>query len=235
MAYRPAELVPGHRYGITTNPDWKHVGPLVFLCLEGTVAVFEGKGGEVRVAVGDLARIDLIQGAPAKALPLLKEAQRIASGVGDVALDADIQGALGRCRLEQLDFGNGASAFSEGLDLSIMIKDLARQVRFLMAQVELLAHPDNPALDRKEALAKARLAVHLSRNGELSVKDRVTALDSLASVFLALNRPRSAFAIIRKSLRILQKENGEEGMKTDFLKRYQALARKLGKKGEPMP
>jgi len=60
MTYRPAELVPGRRYGITINPDWQHVGPVVFRHMEGTMAVFDGKDGDIWVEVEDLARVDLI-------------------------------------------------------------------------------------------------------------------------------------------------------------------------------
>jgi len=63
MPHRPAELVPGRRYGLSIEVDGalQHHGPVQFVGWEGAVAVFQGPTGEMRIVEGELMRVDLIR------------------------------------------------------------------------------------------------------------------------------------------------------------------------------
>ena len=63
MPYRPVPLVPGRRYGVSVEVDgaFQHHGPIRFVGWEGTVVVFEGPTGQVRVEEEDLVRVDLVR------------------------------------------------------------------------------------------------------------------------------------------------------------------------------
>jgi len=90
-------------------------------------------------------------------------------------------------------------------------------------------HPANPKPDPDEALTMARNALHLSREARLSIKVRISALNTLAAVFLSMDRPQSAYAIYRKALRILLDEDGPEKLKEEITLRFEKLAKRIKK------
>ncbi|MFH1998397.1 MAG: hypothetical protein ABIK28_01900, partial [Planctomycetota bacterium] len=178
-----------------------------------------------------LARIDMEQGNSRIAERILEEAGTIAHEIGDAALEADVYGAMGTCQLNLADAAKAVEYFTEALKISSMIKDLARWVRLLITRAEVYIHPNNPAPDTEKALADARQALALSRKAPLGLKDRISALETLATVFLALGRPMRALTMYRTAIQIHEDENGPEDQRQELRRHSERLAKRL-KKGK---
>ncbi len=189
----------------------------------------EDEAGLASVLQG-LSRIALEQGDPYGAEKLLVEAEKIACDVGDAALEADIQEALGICFLKLYDIQKAMPFISKGLRLSVLIEDMARQARFLSIKARMYAHPANLAPDFNKALSCARKAVLLSRNASLGVRERVSALNVLAAVFYTKKRYVSAYAIYRKAYRLLGKAGITPELAEETVHGFKTLAKKLGRK-----
>ena len=58
-------------------------------------------------------------------------------------------------------------------------------------------------------------------------------LPTLASVFQQMQRPLSAFAIIRKALRLAREEGGSGEMLKDVEKRFKELSKRIGRRAGP--
>lgn len=176
-----------------------------------------------------LAKIDLETGDLESAERALDEAGRIAVEVGDAALEADVLAAKGTLHLERSDVRKAGSSLAEALQIAVIIKDAVRRVRFLEAQARCILHQSNHSPDLERALAKARLAVKVARKAGLGGKERVAALSTLASVFEKMGKPMSAFAIIRKTRKILKEEGGSKKLRQAVNRRYEILAKELKK------
>jgi tetratricopeptide (TPR) repeat protein len=176
-----------------------------------------------------LGRIELERGNSQAAEKTFKEAGRIARGVGDAALEADIYALIGVCRRDRDRIREALAFFGKAHRIAAMIKDVARQVRFLYEQARLMIHPAHPKPDLITGLAHARAALALSRKAVLTARDRINALDALGSVFIEMKRPLSAYAIFRKAVRTIEEEGAPQDLAVRMKQKYEMLAKRLGK------
>jgi len=177
-----------------------------------------------------LAKVEIVREAPAKAERFLKEAGRIAHEVGDAAMEADVYGAAGVCSMMVSDFAKAKVQLKRSHKIAYRIRDIVRQTRILKAQVRFLVHTENPEPDLDEALKKAREAIDLSKSINLNAMERVDAMNTLALVYIKLDKPASAYAITWKILRILDGEEGMEQIKVGVKQRFDHLAVALKKR-----
>lgn len=186
------------------------------------------KQGLAPVLMG-LGKIEKGRGNLQSAEKALKEAGRIAREVGDAALESEVFTALGECQEKRGRLADALACYQESLQIARAIRNVALQVRLLTTQAGLLVHADNPDPDTETALAKARQALALSRKALLHIRDRIGSLEVLASVFLRMNRPLSAYAIYRKILRTLKEEGGPQELVGPVRLKFDKIAKRLGK------
>jgi tetratricopeptide (TPR) repeat protein len=176
-----------------------------------------------------VARIEMGRGNYRAAEKILNRAGRVARDVGDAALEADIFAGLAACQGRRLEFARAERSLAEACRIAAMMKDAARQVRFLTARANLHVESELAGRLPDQALGMARRAVTLSRGTNLPLKDRFQALKTLAEVYLAMGRDLSAHAIFRKARSIVLDEGGPEELLAGIRPQVERLAKRLGK------
>ncbi|MBU0756403.1 MAG: tetratricopeptide repeat protein, partial [Planctomycetes bacterium] len=184
--------------------------------------------GQASVLMG-LAKVEIGQGNVIKAKKILLETLRIARRIGDAVLEADLYATLGGCYQISGSDSKALDTFRKAYRIAQTMRDRARQVRLSCTLVDLLIRPEAQNPDAAEALILARKAVGISKKAELPVRDHVEALNTLASVFLKMDRGLSAFAIYRKVLRILEQEEDSQDLINAARLKFEKAAKRLGR------
>ena len=108
----------------------------------------------------------------------------------------------------------------------LLVSDPVRRARIHEMRSRWALHPANPAASTDEALEEARKALALLGGVEAPPAARFSALETLARVFIARGRRRSALALLRKALRTAREEGITGGRTARVERLYAELARK---------
>lgn len=169
-----------------------------------------------------MARVSMERRRFKTAEAILVRARALAVEVGDGALEADIAGSLGMLYL-YLGKAKAAQCLEEALNLCRSLRDPVRRARVHEMRARWLLHPDNPEGSADRALEEARRALAILRKIEAPPVARFSALETLARVFAARDRRRSALALLRKARRLAR----DEGILPERARRVENLYRAL--------